>query len=26
LIEQNQLDIKEQNGIYGGIDLDDLPF
>ena len=26
LIEENQLDIKEQKGIYGGIDLDDLPF
>ncbi len=26
LIEENQLDIKEQKGIYGGVDLDDLPF
>jgi hypothetical protein len=26
LIEENQLDIKEQKGIYGCIDLDDLPF
>ena len=26
LIEENQLEIKEQNGIYGGIDLDDRPF
>jgi molybdate-binding protein len=26
LIEENQLDIKEQKGIYGGIELDDLPF
>jgi hypothetical protein len=26
LIEENQLDIKEQKDIYGGIDLDDLPF
>jgi DNA-binding CsgD family transcriptional regulator len=26
LIDENQLDIKEQKGIYGGIDLDDLPF
>jgi len=26
LIHENQLDIKEQKGIYGGTDLDDLPF
>jgi len=26
LIEENQLDIKEQRGLYGVIDLYDLPF
>lgn len=26
LIAENQLDIKEQEGVYGGIALDDLPF
>lgn len=26
LIHENQLDIKEQKGVYGGVDLNDLPF
>ena len=26
LIYENQLDIKKQNGIYGDIDFDDIPF
>jgi DNA-binding CsgD family transcriptional regulator len=26
LIAENQLDIKEQEGIYGGVDYDDIPF
>jgi hypothetical protein len=26
LVEENQLNVKEQTGISGGIDLDGLPF
>ena len=26
LIHENQLDIKEQKSLYGGVDYDDLPF
>jgi hypothetical protein len=26
LIDENQLDIKKQNGIYGGIDFNNIPF
>jgi len=26
LIAENQLDIKEQEGVYKGVDYDDIPF